>query len=345
MKDKYYIVFFDELKRFNKHKFENLFNSYPWLLLLKKTYSLKIIVIEDKRKRIQIPFSIIDNSIEKTIKSLPFSDYSLLDVSHECLISIIHFLQESFPGFQIMIKLVYEINQHLFKTSSKIQINEIGFLNQICLENWKQKATNHSVHERNVIKAKRQGVKIRKCNSMKSIKTFYELHLKLRVYKFRKMPQPYYFFENLYKIFLKTNQGFILEAYYRGKVIASWIILCNKNTLYYKFGASDPAFLYVRPNDLLFRELIFEGLKGSFQNIDMGYSGNGESYKGLIRFKGKEGGDIRPILESYYTPDHYNSDKQKTILNETNKIVKEAIIKQDLNRVRKLSESIYHLFA
>jgi len=341
--NRYSIINLNEKKDFQNNKFENLFNSYPWLLLLEKTYSLKIFILADKKVNALIPFSIVDNNIEKTIKSLPFSDYSLFDISNECLISSIVYLQKLFPEFQIKIKLIQNINEKCFKTVKNI--NEIGLLNQINLNEWRQTSKRNYNYERNIKKAIRLGVKIKKSYSMASVRKFYDLHLKLRVNKFKKLPQSFRFFENLYKLFLQTNQGFILEAYFLNEIIASWIILSNKNVLYYKFGASETEMLKYYPNDLLFRELILEGLKGSFNKIDMGYSGNGENYKGLIRFKGKEGGNIRPILEYCYLPDNYNLDKQKTNLNKINKIVEKVIIKQDLVKVQELSESLYHLFA
>jgi hypothetical protein len=343
--NRYCIINLNEFKGFHKNRFENLFNSFPWFLLLEKTYSFKIFLLEDKKVNIIIPFNIIDNDIEKTIKSLPFSDYSLFDIPKECVTSSIFYLQNLFPNFQIIIKLIQANYETELRKIKNISIREIGWLNQINLCDWVQPTKVYSNHERNINKALSLGVTVQISNSMASVRKFYDLHLKLRVNKFKKLPQSLYYFENLHKIFLQTNQGFILEAHFLDEIIASWIILSNKNVLYYKYGASKPEMLKYRPNDLLFRKLILEGLKKSYNKIDMGYTGNSENYKGLIRFKKKGRGNIRPILEYCYLPDNYNIDKQKTKLSEINKIIEKAILEQNFVKVRELSKSFYYLFA
>jgi lipid II:glycine glycyltransferase (peptidoglycan interpeptide bridge formation enzyme) len=186
---------------------------------------------------------------------------------------------------------------------------------------------------------------VRISNDFESVRAFYKLHEHLRINKFKKLPQPYIFFIHLYEEFIINRRGFLLEAWNKSELIASWVILIHNKTLFYKMGASNPSQLHLRPNDLLFRSLMQYCSDNGFQTVDLGFSGTAKSYEGLIRFKSKEGGEKLPIYKIEYFPPGFDMSliiKKTNYLNET---TRKAIGSNDLSVIKEVSEKHYGEFA
>src|SRR5207249_9174082 len=106
-------------------------------------------------------------------------------------------------------------------------------------------------------KSERAGLTVRVAESVQELRFFFEMHLKVRKYKYGLLAQPYSFFQNIWRQFVDANHGFLLLAIHEDKIVAGDFFLDWKDTLYYKFNASLHDDLYSRPNDLL----IWEGIK------------------------------------------------------------------------------------
>jgi hypothetical protein len=117
------------------------------------------------------------------------------------------------------------------------------------------------------------------------------------------------------------------------------MVLIWKNTLFYKFGASNPAFLDKRPNNLLFQKLIELGQIESYDCIDLGLS----NQEGLIRFKDSIGGAQKEILFLSNTTLVSDQEKQFRTYNK-NLVGKILSTKPTVEEASSFSEIIYPYF-
>ncbi|MGB7395044.1 MAG: hypothetical protein WA913_11675, partial [Pricia sp.] len=122
--------------------------------------------------------------------------------------------------------------------------------------------------------------------------------------------------------------------------------LQHKSVLYYKFGASTEESLDLRPNNLIFDRLISYALENESTAIDLGLSGTGDSYKGLVRFKESMGGQPTPI--TYYQLDNgaENNDRNVAVKKWLGGLTDQIVsIQPNPTDTSALSEIIYPLFA
>jgi len=108
----------------------------------------------------------------------------------------------------------------------------------------------HSSIRRGIRRAEKSGVQITLSQSTQALKDFYRLHCITRK-KHGIPPQPLSFFLNIGKHILSQNLGMIVSASHHGQSIASAIFFRYGNEAVYKFGASDPRFQDLRPNNLV----------------------------------------------------------------------------------------------
>jgi hypothetical protein len=319
-------------------KCSTLFNCYSWLSILRKTYGLEIKVVINNENDFFLPFSILEDNC---IKSIPFGDYILINYPKVELNRALELLKETYPEHYFNISIVskeYPIIKDFVQTKK-------GLLNQINIKKWKESRDWETAYERNIRNALNYGLAVKISNSFESVVNFYKLHEQLRITKFKKLPQPFVFFNNIFEEFIVNRKGFILEAWSKESLIASWVILINNDVLYYKFGASDAKYLHLKPNDLLFRSLMQYGSDNKFRTIDLGFSGTAKAYEGLIRFKSKEGGDKTPIYQIEQLPDEFNINIQNDKAKDLNELVSKAIDSNNLDIIREASKLYYHMFA
>ena len=157
--------------------------------------------------------------------------------------------------------------------------------------------------------AEKSGVMVRPCGK-DGLRKFYDLHLRLRKNKYRLFPQPYRFFDIIWKGYMEKNAGALLGAFdSRGRFIGGTIYLICGNTLYYKFNTSALDALKERPNNILLWEGIKFAKSRGLRFVDMGSSGLEQ--KGLIMFKehaGAEGSFITHL--GFHPPDYKFSQKR-----------------------------------
>lgn len=143
----------------------------------------------------------------------------------------------------------------------------------------------HESSRRAIRKAQHSGVTVRVAQGEEDLRTFFEMHLRVRKYKYRLLAQPYRFFQNIWRHFVEAHSGLLMLAEYQGKVIGSILFLEWKDGLYYKFNASCAEGLPFRPNDLMLWEGIRYGKVQGFARLDLGLSDWDQ--EGLIRYKRK----------------------------------------------------------
>lgn len=148
---------------------------------------------------------------------------------------------------------------------------------------------------RNVRKAQRLGVEVRRETDAASLEAFYRLHLQTR----RRLgvpTQPLAFIRNLHALFVR-NVGFVSIVRLDGRIVAAAVFLHAGGTLTYKYGASDFAFQHVRPNNALFADTIRWACQRGLCALDLGRTDFG--HQGLRAFKGSWGARERTLAYTY----------------------------------------------
>ncbi|MGA7571380.1 MAG: GNAT family N-acetyltransferase [Candidatus Aquilonibacter sp.] len=152
-------------------------------------------------------------------------------------------------------------------------------------------------HKQKFRQAVRSGVTYREDTSLEGLQTFYRLHSETRKHKHGLLPQPYVFFEGIYRRFF-PDKGFLLFAEHESAPIAAMLFLSCGTTLYYKFSASSLASLALRPNNLLITKAIEMAIQRGYRKLDLGISDT----EGLIGFKERIGGAASDVYAALYHP-------------------------------------------
>lgn len=151
---------------------------------------------------------------------------------------------------------------------------------------------------RNIGKASRAGVSVRKGTSREYLEVFYRLHCVTRKYH-GVPPQPYRFFEKLHEHLISKDMGTVFLADHNGGCIAGALFLHCGNKVLYKFGASARKCQHLRANNLIMWEAIRSFSSDGFEHFSFGRTEPDNN--GLRQFKNGWGGDEQ--LLRYYRYD------------------------------------------
>lgn len=158
----------------------------------------------------------------------------------------------------------------------------------------------HSSARRAVRKSANAGTRIKPAESLLDVRSFFDLHLRVRKLKYGLLAQPWAFFEAIWDHFLADGHGRLLLAEHDGDVVSGVLFLRWNDTLYYKLNASDRDALALRPNDAV----LWEGLRLAhamgLQWLDFGISALDQ--EGLIRYKRKYATEEREVRVLRTTP-------------------------------------------
>ncbi len=268
----------------------DLFRSYAWLSVLARTYGYEATTLVDELSGCRLPIVPVGGLKGKRYVALPFSDYCAADPDDvPALIRIGGCLQSGSEQLTTTVKLNLPASPELCAAFG--QSTHSSYLHRIYLDKAAGALTQSSQHRRAVRKARRAGLVVTLVRDQTAVERFYALHVALRRDKFSSLPQPLEFFTCIREEFMDKQRGFVLEAKLEGESIAALLVLRAGDTLYYKFGASQPSALPLRPNNLLFDHLIDYARANHIHTIDLGLSGSSEAYAGLVSFKEGLGGD------------------------------------------------------
>lgn len=264
-----------------------LFHSPLWIEVLRRTYGLDVaahILTDDQGiPRAGMLFSEVSDVRGPRIVSLPFSDYcdplvsnprdwqELRDpllatgkpVAMRCLHNDIPLSDAEFEHPKLAkwhgIDLVEDVSTHWSRIDSSAR--------------------------RAVRKAEKSGLTTRIASSEDDLRSFFNLHLGVRKYKYRLLAQPYRFFRNIWDIFSEAGLAALMLAEANDEVVGSVMYLGWGSTLYYKFSASSPSHLDSRPTDLLIWDGIKFAKEHGYRYLDLGLSDWDQD--GLVRYKSK----------------------------------------------------------
>nr|WP_239029073.1 GNAT family N-acetyltransferase [Pseudonocardia acidicola] len=146
---------------------------------------------------------------------------------------------------------------------------------------------------RNIGAAARAGVRVDVRPDLAAVAEFHRLHVRLRKHKYRLLAQPLEFFERIWQEF-SPGRVVTLLATVAGEVIAGALFVEWGGVLYYKFGASLPEHLHLRPNDAVYWAAIRCGVRWGLDLVDWGLSDLDQP--GLVAYKRKWATTERPLL-------------------------------------------------
>jgi CelD/BcsL family acetyltransferase involved in cellulose biosynthesis len=145
-----------------------------------------------------------------------------------------------------------------------------------------------------IAKGNRAGVTVRRAEVVGDlVNTFYALHVRTR----RRLGvpvQPRRYFLGLWRRILEPGLGFCLLAYSEETPIAGAVFLAWKDTVVYKYSASDRSYLGLRPNYVLLWEAIRWSGANGYSALDLGRTDLGHG--GLRHFKRSWGAREEPLV-------------------------------------------------
>ena len=157
---------------------------------------------------------------------------------------------------------------------------------------------------RTIRKARRNGLTVRTGETLSDMELFYNLNLNTRR-KHGLIPQPWRFFENIYRHMISSGHGTLLLCEYEDQVIAADITLAYGTKLVGKFNASERQYQTMGPNHLLLMRTIEMGLADGYTEINLGRTETDQA--GLRRFKMSWGSREEPLPYYYYPEDQAGS--------------------------------------
>lgn len=152
--------------------------------------------------------------------------------------------------------------------------------------------------KRNLKKAAREGIEVTFSTGMEAMRTFYRLNCLTRK-RHGLPPQPQHFFANLHRHLISRDHGVVALATYQNNVIAAAVYLYFGDKAVYKYGASDPAFFSLRPNNQIMWEAIKYFAQRGYRSFCFGKTD--PENEGLRRFKLSWGADEHEVF--YYKYD------------------------------------------
>jgi len=169
----------------------------------------------------------------------------------------------------------------------------------------------HKTTRRHVRRAEKAKLKIERSESEKAMRDFYLLNLATRK-KHGIPPQPYDFFENIWRELILTGLASVSLVKYKSTSIAGGVFLAHGDTIYYKFNASDRNYLQYRPNHFLVWDAIQYGCERGYKFLDGGRTS--PDNVGLASFK-RSWGMQEIDLPYYYWPTikGVSSTKQRSL--------------------------------
>ncbi|MBI1184766.1 GNAT family N-acetyltransferase [bacterium] len=275
-----------------------VFHSTEWISALANTYEWKPqanILLNDSAEPIAgIVYFLIDDFRGKRIISLPFTDFcdpiARTDEDWQCI-------SKPLLNYHLPIKMRC-LHSQLLAEDDQFQLINQAVWHRIDVQRKEEDVWRdiRSSARRAIRKSERSGLSVEFRNDKEALQAFFDLHLGIRKYKHRLLPQPYKFFEILWEQFIKPGKGCIATAIHDEKVVGSIIYLQWQDTLYYKYSASALDELSTRPTDRIIFESIRYAKQKGLNYIDFGLSEI--EHEGLIRFKRKYASDEK--LVSFY---------------------------------------------
>ncbi|MFA9432456.1 GNAT family N-acetyltransferase [Egicoccus sp. AB-alg2] len=283
----------DQLVR--QHPFGTVFHSPPWLRALQDTYGFRfranLALDGEGRPRAGLVHSRIEDPLGSRVLSLPFSDFCdpLVDEPATWQALTRDLLTEA---DRVQLRCLHN---EIPRADERFELLDRAVWHRVDLRGTHEEAWDRldASARRAIRRARDAGLRVVEARSEGDLRQFFELHLQVRKHKYRLLAQPYRFFLALWDEFVGAGDGTLLLARRDADVVGGVFFLGWGDTLYYKFNASDPQHLGVRPNDLVVWEAMAMARERGYRFLDFGLSA--WEQEGLQRFKRKYATEERDI--------------------------------------------------
>lgn len=287
-----------------------LFHSPQWMAVIQNSYgfSFSACVLEEEGRPVGgVPWCQISDVLGSRRVTLPFSDFCdvLAATQEEGRVLAEYAANSGAPWvLRTLARRLPDLELPVARsTLLKWQSIDLGPDTSVLWAGLSSRARNK------VRQAENSGVEVRQAVDRQELREWYLLHLRLRKTKYGLLAQPYSFFENIWDAFVEKEQGLLLLAEYEGQVIAGTIFLFWRDGCYYKFSASDPHQLSLRPNNLLLWRGMLEAKDRGFSLLDLGRSN--AQQEGLIAFKRAFGATEEDLHSITYGSDDGESEQEE----------------------------------
>ncbi len=278
-----------------RHYPSSVFHSPAWMQVLSDTYAFDIqahvVVDAGGVPQAGLPFCRISDLRGERIVSLPFCDYldPLVQTEEQWRLLLDRLLAEGVPVvLRCLHNLIPLADNRLqeFKRAKWHGIDLRPDLETLWM-------SLDGAARRAIKKAEQHHLQVVVAEDEAMMRAFFEMHLRVRKYKYHLVAQPYRFFESIWHHFMERQQGMVLLALQQGEVVAGIVFLRWRDTLFYKFNASAIDNLSCRPNDLLVWAGIQHAKAQGLQRFDFGLSDWDQA--GLLQYKRKFASEERTI--------------------------------------------------
>jgi CelD/BcsL family acetyltransferase involved in cellulose biosynthesis len=290
----------------------SIFHSPQWLRVLNETYGFpmraRLLTDEAGEASAGMAYAMLDDFLDPRIASVPFSDFcdpvagdphewrSLIDalVAKRCRIDL-RCVHNDLPLRDSRFAVVDRALWHAIDVRPDED------------EMWR---TLPGSARRALRKAQTSGLTVRFGRTEADMRAFYELHLRVRKYKYGLLAQPYRFFANVWNHILAPGDGALLLATMDDRVVGGVVFLEWQGVLYYKFNASDQAHLDARPNDRVLWEGIRYARERGLRRVDFGLTDTDQD--GLVRYKRKYATEEKTITILRHHPPGAPSSRDRS---------------------------------
>jgi CelD/BcsL family acetyltransferase involved in cellulose biosynthesis len=247
------------------------FHHPAWLALLARSYGYPIracCLLDDSGAIVAgLPLALVGGALRRPrLAALPFSDHCTPLAADPALCDrLLTALDELRSELGVALELRAPLD-------TGAQVVDSYWLHEIALEPDADaviaRFRRKSQIMRGVRRAEREGLTVERRTDAAALAEFYGLHVGTR--RRQGVPtQPRSFILRFADLF-DQGLGFVLLVRDEGQPIAAAVFLSFNGRLIYKYGASDPAALGKRPNNLLFLEAIRWGCANGMRSLDLG---------------------------------------------------------------------------
>jgi lipid II:glycine glycyltransferase (peptidoglycan interpeptide bridge formation enzyme) len=291
----------------DSHEKGTIFHTSAWARVLKETYGciLQYYILENEAGQLKaaIPLCSVRSWLTgRRLVCLPFSDYcSPLSDNEADITLLLNSVKEDMMTGAAGYLEIRGWHNGINPSELELVIRNYHLDYFLDLEpdvNTLENRFHHSIR-RCIKQGQKRGVSVRITSTEADLDYFYKLNVTTRK-KLGVLPQPRAFFKALYRHVISQNLGFIVVAESEGKIIAGVLFLTYKNTIYYKFNASDERHLQKRPNHLIIWEAIRYACANGYKLFDFGRCSPEE--EGLRTYK-RHWGAREVSLPYYYYPE------------------------------------------
>ena len=324
----------------HSHPDAGIFHHPAWLTLLHDQYKFETFAIclqHDQTILAGIPFCKVKGSgLRKKLVCLPFSDYcGPLGASPAELQLLMNHVRSAAMQNRARIEVRSELEPDsgfALGNTHWLHVTNIGGEPKDFLKSLKLRV------QRPIKKAQKSGLKTEIRRDVEAMDIFYWLHLKTR--KRQGVPiQPRRYFTLFHRHIIEQNLGFISLTRNNTQYMSAGVFCGFKETIAYKYGASDPAYLDLSPNHLMFWETMLYAKQQGFLRFDFGKTAS--SNTGLRHFKSGWSATETKLSYSYFP-----TVPSAGLFDVLNHKVVEPVIKHSPPFVCRLAgEALYKYFA